>query len=129
MAKTIIQVESKITQEAFIDECLSLNVPGEVIPLLTKKAFPALGVEYIEILIAKRKEQKDETRVLKEKVKVLKEKGKSTIHSVIMDGLRLGQDNPTIIANLVVTFPDIVEQKLKQRMYEYRSHFTKGKIK
>ena len=131
MAKTIIQVESKITHEEFIDECLSLSVPEKVIPLLTKKAFPSLGVEFIEALITKRKETKNELalEVVKEKVKPVKENGKTTIHSVIMSGLRSSQDNTTIIVNLRNTFPDKAEQKLKQRVYEYRNHFTKGKIK
>lgn len=130
MAKTIIQVESNITHEDFIRECFGLSIPEKMIPLLTKKAFPSLAATFIDELITRIKETKDKANVVsKEKVKSVQEKGKTTIHSVIMTGLRAGQDNTTLIVNLRNTFPDKVEQKLKQRVYEYRNHFNKGKIK
>lgn len=134
MAKSILQVESNITLEEFIQECIELAVPDKIIPQLTKRAFLELGIDLINATITKIKEQHENAltatfqlhKILPDKKK---ESGKVTIHSVIMDGLRSGNENCIIIANLKSTFPDVLEQKLKQRVYEYRNHFKKGKIK
>lgn len=55
--------------------------------------------------------------------------GKRTIHAVIMEGLRGGKLNPDILIDLKKEHPEVDEKKLKQRIYEYRNHFNKGKIK
>ncbi len=55
--------------------------------------------------------------------------GKKTIHAVIMEGLRGGKDNSALLVDLKAEHPEVAERKLKQRIYEYRNHFNKGKIK
>lgn len=110
----------------FVKESIGLGFSTEDVYELTKLAFEDAKDKDIELDIkqaASMEEPKPEV------AKKEKQDGIATIHSVIMAGLRAGESNAVIIPRLVQEFPDVDVKKLKQRMYEYRNHFNKGKIK
>lgn len=120
-----------ISIQDFAAVCLRLGLALDYSKELVKKAYPEIVKdanlnleEYLTKLFTK-KESLNE----KENKLVDKKETKNTIHSVIMGGLRGQQDNATIIQSLLNAFPTVEQQKLKQRVYEYRNHFNKGKIK
>ena len=111
----------------FVKESLALGFERDEVFELTKLTFTDAKDKDIEHDI-------DSSNVPEEKIKsqaVVKQttENTNTIHAIIMAGLRGGKDNTSIITDLVKEHPEVDIKKLKQRMYEYRNHFNKGKIK
>lgn len=122
----------KVTLERrqFVIESLALGFERDEIFELTKLAFTDAKDKDIEhdINQAQNKvepKQKEESKCVEAK----STDGGKTIHAVIMEGLRGGKANPDILVDLKTEHPEVDEKKLKQRIYEYRNHFNKGKIK
>jgi hypothetical protein len=126
-------IEKQMLPGNFIQACFDLGIgPTNIrLALLVKTAFPEIEDASIVRLIAEQEDlqRKEPEAIQKHPKPPIKERGKITIHSVIMEDLRNGQDNKTIITHLISAFPGVLVQKLKQRVYEYRNQFNHGKIK
>ena len=134
MSFNVMQIDKLYDQKDFIDECLRLGIEDSYIVELILASY-ANGEDKtgqlsanLQVEIADRKKVVLTLKV-EEPKPVEKKEGDPTIHSVIMDGLRGGLANFQIVVMLYAKFPEIDQKKLKQRVYEYRYHFNKGKIK
>lgn len=112
----------------FVIESLALGFERNEIFELTKLAFTEAKDKDIEHDI-NQAQNKVEPKPKEESKCVDKSTGGKTIHAVIMEGLRGGKVNSDILIDLKKEHPEVDEKKLKQRIYEYRNHFNKGKIK
>jgi len=122
-----------VVRREFVKEALLLGFDQEETFELTRIAF--LDAKDDEItkdignVSLELKGQKPYDQPKKEDKKCIGPTSGKTIHAVIMDGLRGGKANPDILIDLKAEHPEVDEKKLKQRIYEYRNHFNKGKIK
>ena len=134
MSFNVMKIDQLYDQKDFIDECLRLGIEDSYIVELILASY-ANGEDKtgqlsanLQVEIADRKKVVLTLKV-EEPKPVEKKDGEKTIHSVIMTGLRAGDDNNKIRLDLALAFPEVLGSKLKQRVYEYRYHFNKGKIK
>lgn len=112
----------------FVKESLALGFEIDEVFELTKLAFTEAKDKDIEHDINSANQPEPKKKEEKKCVEATTD-GKKTIHAVIMEGLRGSKDNPSILVDLKAEHPEVDEKKLKQRIYEYRNHFNKGKIK
>lgn len=118
-------------RKEFIIELLALQMDDEKIVLVTKAGYPESTEEDIknQLAVAKseiRKEEKDEPEKI---IDPIEKSDVPTIHHILIGGLRENKTNSQLLDDLKKHHSTIDEKKLKQRIYEYRYHYTHGKIK
>lgn len=124
-----------MTRRQFVKESLMLGFDQEETFDLTTLAFSESKASEITkdignvSLELKGKKPHDQPKEEEKKCVEATADGKKTIHAVIMAGLRTNKLNPEIFLDLKAEHPEVDEKKLKQRIYEYRNHFNKGRIK
>jgi hypothetical protein len=117
-----------LERRQFVKESLALGFEREEVFELTKLAFIEAKDKDIEHDINSANQPEPKKKEEKKCVETTTD-DKKTIHAVIMEGLRGGKDNTSLLIDLKEEHPEVDEKKLKQRIYEYRNHFNKGKIK
>jgi hypothetical protein len=120
-----------VERKEFIIELIALQLSDEKVVELTILGYKDSTVEEVknQLAVAKSEIRKEEKNEPEKILDPIEKSDVPTIHSILIGGLRLNKTNSQLLDDLKKHHSTVDEKKLKQRVYEYRYHYIKGKIK